>query len=308
MSMADRDGFIWMDGQLVPWREAKVHVLTHTLHYGMGVFEGIRAYKTELGTAIFRLSEHAQRFMQSAHILGMKMPFTASDVQAACVAIIRENHLYEGAYIRPMAYLGAEGMGLRATNLKTHVMVAAWSWGTYLGEDALNHGIRCKVSSIQRHHINATLCRAKANANYLNSMLALNEVANQGYDEAIMLDTQGFVAEGSAENIFILRHGRLISPPLHSVLEGITREAIYHIAQDMNLEIIERNITRDELYIADEAFFTGTAAEVTPIREVDDRTVGNGDRGPITAEIQRRFFDIIYGRNSAYHAWLTVVE
>ncbi len=308
MSMADRDGFIWMDGQLVPWREAKVHVLTHTLHYGMGVFEGIRAYKTAAGPAIFRLPDHTQRLLNSAHILGMKLPFSADEINAACIAVIRENHLNEGAYIRPMAYLGAEGMGLRATNLKVHLMVAAWHWGTYLGDDALNHGIRCKVASIQRHHINATLCRAKANANYLNSMLALNEVASQGYDEAIMLDTQGFVAEGSAENLFIVRRGRLISPPLHSVLEGITRETIYQIAEEMQLTIVERNITRDELYIADEAFFTGTAAEVTPIRSVDDRQIGNGDRGPLTTEIQKRYFDIIYGRDEAHRSWLTVVE
>jgi branched-chain amino acid aminotransferase len=306
MSMADRDGVIWMDGELVPWREAQVHVLTHTLHYGMGVFEGVRAYKAEQGTAIFRLQDHTRRLFGSAHIMKMPVPYDRDAINAAQQTVVRENQL-ESAYIRPMCFYGAEGMGLRADNLKVHTMVAAWEWGAYLGAENMENGIRVRTSSFTRHHVNITMCKAKANGNYINSMLALNEALTCGYDEAMLLDVDGFVAEGSGENIFIVRDGILYTPDLTSALEGITRATIITLAQAQGLEIREKRITRDEVYLADEAFFTGTAAEVIPIREVDDRAIGNGGRGPVTERLQSQYFDVVHGRLDGYEDWLTVV-
>lgn len=306
MTMDDRDGVIWFDGQLVPWRDAKVHVLTHTLHYGMGVFEGIRAYKTEKGTAIFRLQEHVDRLFRSAHILGMLMPFEKQDLFEACRAAVRENKL-ESAYIRPMCFYGSEGMGLRADNLKVHAIVAAWSWGSYLGAEGIEKGIRIKTSSFTRHHVNITMCKAKANGNYMNSMMALREALACGFDEALLLDVDGYVAEGSGENIFIVRDGVLYTPELTSALDGITRDTIFKLAAEINLPVREKRITRDEVYIADEAFFTGTAAEVTPIRELDGRRIGNGGRGPITERLQAMFFDQVNGRRKQFPEWLTLV-
>lgn len=305
-TMADRDGIIWLDGEMVPWREAKVHVLTHTLHYGMGVFEGVRAYNTNQGSAIFRLQEHTDRLFRSAKILGMGMPFDKAVLNEAQKAMVRENNL-ESAYLRPMCFYGSEGMGIRADNLKTHVMVAAWEWGSYLGADNMKKGIRIKTSSFTRHHVNAAMCKAKANGNYMNSMLALQEAINCGYDEALLLDTTGFVAEGSGENFFIVRDGMLYTPTLTSALEGITRATIMTLAEDNGLEIVEKQITRDEVYIADEAFFTGTAAEVTPIRELDNRAIGNGGRGPITEQLQAMYFDQVYGRSDVYKNWNSYV-
>ena len=295
MTMDNIDSVIWMDGEFIPWREAKVHVLTHTLHYGMGVFEGARAYHAEKGTAIFRLQEHTDRLFRSAHILNMPMPFDKETINKACLESVSKNEL-ESAYIRPMCFYGSEGMGLRVDNLKTHVMVAAWSWGSYLGREALEKGIRVKTSSYTRHHVNITMCKAKANGNYLNSMLALQEALDSGFDEALLLDNEGYVSEGSGENIFIIRNGILFTPDLTSALEGITRETIFDLAKDGDLEIREKRITRDEIYVADEAFFTGTAAEVTPIRELDGRTIGKGCRGPITEILQKNYFDLVHGR------------
>ena len=306
MSFSDRDGVIWMDGGLVPWREAKVHVLTHTLHYGMGVFEGIRAYKAEKGTAIFRLREHTRRLFQSAHILGMKIPWSEEEVNQAQVEVLRENGLETG-YLRPMAFLGSEGMGLRADNLSVHLSIAAWEWGAYLGEENLEKGLRVRVSSFSRHHVNVTMCRAKANGHYVNSMLALQEALVTGYDEALLLDTNGFVMEGSGENLFIVRDGVIYTPDLTSALDGVTRRTVNRIIADEGFRLVEKRITRDEVYIADEAFFTGTAAEVTPIREVDERQIGEGRRGPVTERIQRRFFDAVHGRVPEYEEWLTYV-
>jgi len=303
MSMADRDGVIWLDGQMVPWREATVHVLTHTLHYGMGVFEGVRAYKTEDGPAIFRLADHTRRLFRSAHILNMVMPFDPDMINNACRAVVRDNGL-ESGYMRPMCFYGAEGMGLRADNLKVHVMIAAWPWGTYLGDDSMERGIRVRTSSYTRHHVNITMCKAKANGNYMNSMLALQEAIASGCDEALLLDTEGYVAEGSGENIFLVRDGRLYTPELTSALEGITRDTIMQLAAELDLPIIEKRITRDEVYIADEAFFTGTAAEVTPIRELDDRPIGGGSRGPVTERLQSLYFDQVYGRRETHPEWL----
>lgn len=306
MTMDDRDGVIWFDGKLVPWREAKVHVLTHTLHYGMGVFEGIRAYKTDKGTAIFRLDAHIDRLFRSAHILGMQMSFSKSDLVEACRASVRENKL-ESAYIRPMCFYGSEGMGLRADNLKVHAMVAAWSWGFYLGADGIEKGIRIKTSSFTRHHVNITMCKAKANGNYMNSMLALREALSCGFDEALLLDVEGYVAEGSGENIFIVRDDVVYTPDLTSALDGITRDTIFKLAAEIGVKIVEKRITRDEVYIADEAFFTGTAAEVTPIRELDGRKIGNGARGPLTERLQTLYFDQVHGRRKEYPEWLTLV-
>jgi branched-chain amino acid aminotransferase len=303
-TMADRDGVIWLDGEMVPWREAKVHVLTHTLHYGMGVFEGVRAYKTDKGTAIFKLQEHTDRLFRSAKILGMPMTLDKETVNEAQKAVLRENNL-ESAYIRPMVFYGSEGMGIRADNLNTHVMVAAWEWGSYLGADNMKNGIRIKTSSYTRHHVNIAMCKAKANGNYMNSMLALQEAIQCGYDEALLLDAQGFVAEGSGENFFMVRDGVLYTPTITAALEGITRATIMTLAQDLGLKVVEKQITRDEVYIADEAFFTGTAAEVTPIRELDNRTIGNGGRGPITEQLQSLYFDHVYGRAAMYPNWNT---
>ncbi|GAB4289906.1 MAG: branched-chain-amino-acid transaminase [Methylophaga sp.] len=305
--MADRDGLIWLDGELVPWREAKVHVLTHTLHYGMGVFEGVRAYKTDKGTAIFRLQEHTDRLFRSAKILGMKIQFDKDAINEAQRTVVRENNL-ESAYIRPMCFYGSEGMGIRADNLNVHTMVAAWNWGAYLGEENMTKGIRIKTSSFTRHHVNITMCKAKANGNYMNSMMALQEAVNCGYDEALLLDAQGFVCEGSGENFFMVRDGVLYTPELTSALEGITRDTVITLARDIGLKVIEKRITRDEVYIADEAFFTGTAAEVTPIRELDNRPIGQGGRGPITEKLQSMYFDQVLGRSEVYQNWNTLVD
>ena len=307
MSMADRDGVIWYDGKMVPWREATTHVLTHTLHYGMGVFEGVRAYDAEQGTAIFRLREHTDRLFRSAHILQMPMPFDKDTLNQAQLDVVRENGL-SSAYLRPMCFYGSEGMGLRADNLGVHVIVAAWEWGAYLGQENLEKGIRIRTSSYTRHHVNITMCKAKANGNYMNSMLALQEALSCGYDEAMLLDNEGYVAEGSGENIFIVRGGVLYTPDLTSALEGITRDTIMTLAREQGLEIREKRLTRDEVYVADEAFFTGTAAEVTPIREVDNRTIGNGGRGPITEMLQTLYFDQVHGRREDHPEWLSLVD
>ncbi|MEJ2387919.1 MAG: branched-chain amino acid transaminase [Chromatiaceae bacterium] len=305
-TMADRDGLIWLDGAMVPWREATTHVLTHTLHYGMGVFEGVRAYRAPAGPAIFRLEEHTERLFKSAHILGMSMPFDRGTINKAQRVVVQQNGL-ESAYIRPMCFYGSEGMGLRADNLRVHCMVAAWSWGTYLGEENMENGIRIKVSSFTRHHVNITMCRAKANGNYMNSMLALNEALECGYDEALLLDAEGYVMEGSGENIFIVREGVLYTPDLTSALDGITRKTVIALASELGIPVVEKRITRDEVYIADEAFFTGTAAEVTPIREVDRRLIGEGGRGPVTKRLQGLYFDQVHGRRNEHPEWLTPV-
>ncbi|GBE09189.1 branched-chain-amino-acid aminotransferase [bacterium BMS3Bbin11] len=304
MSMADRDGFIWYDGQLVPWREATTHVLTHTLHYGLGVFEGVRAYDAEGGAAIFRLQDHTNRLFRSAHILKMDIPFSKQELNDAQCTVVREAGL-KNAYLRPMCFYGAEGMGLRADNLKTHTIIAAWDWGSYFGEEVMEKGIRIHTSSFTRHHVNITMCKAKSNGNYINSILALQEVRANGYDEALLLDTEGFVAEGSGENIFIVRDNIIYTPELTSALEGITRDTIIHFINELDHKLIEKRITRDEVYIADEAFFTGSAAEVTPIRELDNRQIGDGSRGPITTKLQAMYFDQIHGRRDGHDEWLT---
>ncbi len=301
-TMEDRDGVIWLDGKMVPWRDAKVHVLTHTLHYGLGVFEGVRAYETDQGPAIFRLQEHTDRLFRSAKIMGMGMPYDKDTLNDAHKAVIRENNL-KSAYIRPMCFYGSEGMGIRADNLKTHVMIAAWEWGSYLGAENMEKGIRIRTSSFTRHHVNITMCKAKANGNYMNSIMALQEAVECGYDEALLLDVNGFVAEGSGENFFMIRDGVLYTPTLTSALEGITRATIMTLAEDIGLKVVEKQITRDEVYVADEAFFTGTAAEVTPIRELDNRSIGNGGRGPITEQLQSMYFDQVYGRSAVYQNW-----
>ncbi len=305
-TMADRDGVIWLDGELVPWREAKVHVLTHTLHYGMGVFEGVRAYQTEQGTAIFRLQDHTDRLFDSAHILGMPMPYDKETLNQAQQVVVRDNGLKSG-YIRPMCFFGSEGMGLRADNLRVHAMVAAWEWGSYLGAENMQKGIRIRVSSFTRHHVNITMCRAKANGNYMNSMLALKEALDCGYDEALLLDDDGYVMEGSGENFFIVRGGRVYTPDLTSALDGITRKTVLTLCQELGVPVAEKRITRDEVYISDEAFFTGTAAEVTPIREIDGRVIGSGSRGPITERLQGLYFDQVHGRRTENSHWLTYV-
>ena len=306
MSMADRDGLIWFDGEMVPWRDAQVHVLTHTLHYGMGVFEGVRAYHADQGTAIFRLQEHTRRLLDSAKIMNMKAPFDADTLNAAQITAVRENNL-DSAYIRPMMFYGSEGMGLRADNLKVHTIVAAWEWGSYLGAENMEKGIRIKTSSFTRHHVNISMCKAKANGHYINSMLALQEAIQDGYDEALLLDVEGFVAEGSGENVFVIRDGVIYTPDLTSALNGITRNTIFQLAADEGIPLVEKRITRDELYIADEAFFSGTAAEVTPIRELDNRPIGSGTRGPITEKLQSLYFDVVHGRVEKYNHWLTPV-
>lgn len=307
MSFDDRDGFIWFDGELVPWREAKVHVLTHTLHYGMGVFEGVRAYKTENhGTAIFRLEDHTNRLFNSAKIIGMELPFDRDTLNAAQIQVVRENNLEEG-YIRPMAFLGSEGMGLRADGLKTHVIAASWEWPSYMSPEALEQGIRIRTSSYTRHHVNITMCKAKANGNYMNSMLALREALECGYDEALMLDPEGYVSEGSGENFFLVNNGIIYTPELTSCLDGITRDTVIQLAHECGYEVREKRITRDEVYIADEAFFTGTAAEVLPIREMDNRVIGSGARGPITERLQGLYFDAVRGRLDHHTDWLAPV-
>lgn len=305
-SMADRDGVIWFDGKLVPWREATVHVLTHTLHYGLGVFEGVRAYATEKGPLIFRLHDHTDRLFRSAHILGFPMPFARQELIEAQKTVVRENKLKE-AYLRPMCFYGSEGMGLRAENLKPHCIIAAWEWPTYMTPEARVEGIKVRTSSYTRHHVNITMCKAKANGNYINSMLALKEALDSGCDEALLLDNEGYVAEGSGENIFLVEKNKLITPELTSCLEGITRATVIDFAAELGIPVIERRITRDEVYIAEEAFFTGTAAEVLPIRELDGRIIGAGARGPLTEKLQTMYFDQVLGKRNEHAEWSTPV-
>jgi branched-chain amino acid aminotransferase len=305
--MADRDGKIWMDGQLVEWRDAKIHVLTHTLHYGCGAFEGIRAYMTPKGTAIFRLEDHTERLFNSAKILRMNIPFSKDAVIQANKQVVRENKL-ESCYIRPLTWIGSQRLGVSPKGNTIHLMIAAWAWGAYLGEEGLELGIRVKTSSYTRHHVNVTMTQAKAVSNYTNSILANMEVTDDGYDEALLLDTAGFVSEGAGENIFIIKSGVIYTPDLSAgALSGITRSTIFEIAKDFGLDVVQKRLTRDEVYLADEAFFTGTAAEVTPIRELDRITLGEGKRGPITQKLQAAFFDIVNGRNDKYAHWLTLV-
>ncbi len=306
-SLADRDGVIWFDGELVPWREAKVHVLTHTLHYGLGVFEGVRAYPTENGPVIFRLYDHTDRLFRSAHILNLKIPWSKEEINEAQIQVVRENKLKE-AYLRPMCFYGSEGMGLRADNLKVHCIVAAWEWPNYMTPEARDEGIKVRTSSYTRHHVNITMCKAKANGNYINSMLALREALDSGCEEALLLDNEGYVAEGSGENIFLVQKGKLVTPELTSCLEGITRDTVFAFAAELNIEVVEKRITRDEVYIADEAFFTGTAAEVLPIRELDGRTIGSGKRGPVTEKLQSMYFDQVLGKREENPEWSTTIN
>ncbi|MDM0002501.1 branched-chain amino acid transaminase [Variovorax sp. J22P240] len=306
-ALDDRDGKIWMDGDLVDWREAKIHVLTHTLHYGCGVFEGVRAYNTVNGTAIFRLAEHTERLFNSAKILRMKIPFSPEQLNEAQKQVVRENKL-DSCYLRPLVWIGSEKLGVSPKGNKIHAMVAAWSWGAYLGDEGMKRGIRVKTSSFTRHHVNITMTQAKAVSNYSNSILANMEALDDGYDEALLLDSSGFVSEGAGENVFVVKGGVVYTPDLSAgALNGITRNTILHICKDLGIEVVQKRITRDEIYIADEAFFTGTAAEVTPIRELDRVEIGIGSRGPVTEKIQNAFFDIVNGRNPKYAHWLTKV-
>lgn len=308
MSFADKDGVIWFDGELVPWRDAKVHVLTHTLHYGMGVFEGVRAYDAgDHGTCIFRLKEHTDRLFRSAHILRMEMPYSKEELNEAQRLVVRENDLHE-AYLRPMAFLGSEGMGLRADNLRTHVIVASWHWPSYMSPEAKKLGIKVRTSSFTRHHVNITMCKAKANGNYINSMLALREALDSGCEEALLLDNEGYVAEGSGENFFMVYDDVIYTPELTSCLDGITRKTIFQLADECGYKVREKRITRDEVYVADEAFFTGTAAEVLPIRELDGRVIGAGERGPVTEKLQTLYFDAVQGRLPLHTEWLAPVR
>ncbi|MDZ7923334.1 MAG: branched-chain amino acid transaminase [Marinagarivorans sp.] len=308
MSFDDRDGVIWFDGEMVPWRDARVHVLTHTLHYGMGVFEGVRAYNAgSHGTSIFKLHEHTDRLFRSAHIMRMEMPYSKEQLNEAQRAVVRENNLEE-AYLRPMAFLGSEGMGLRADCLKTHIIVAAWNWPSYMSPEAKELGIKVRTSSYTRHHVNITMCKAKANGNYINSMLALREALDSGCEEALLLDNEGYVAEGSGENFFLIRDGIIYTPELTSCLDGITRKTIFQLAEDCGYTIKEKRITRDEVYIADEAFFTGTAAEVLPIRELDGRKIGAGKRGPITTILQDLYFKAVKGQLPEHTDWLSPIK
>jgi branched-chain amino acid aminotransferase len=306
-SLANRDGVIWVDGELVPWREAKVHVLTHTLHYGLGVFEGVRAYPTENGPVIFRLYDHTDRLFRSAHILNFKIPWSKEEINEAQIQVVRENKLKE-AYLRPMCFYGSEGMGLRADNLKPHCIIAAWEWPNYMTPEARDEGIKVRTSSYTRHHVNITMCKAKANGNYINSMLALREALDSGCEEALLLDNEGYVAEGSGENVFLVQKGKLVTPELTSCLEGITRDTVFAFAAELNIEVVEKRITRDEVYIADEAFFTGTAAEVLPIRELDGRTIGSGERGPVTEKLQSMYFDQVLGKREENPEWSTTIN
>ncbi|STQ89674.1 branched-chain amino acid transaminase [Iodobacter fluviatilis] len=306
MSMSDRDGLIWYDGKLVPWRDATTHVLTHTLHYGMGVFEGVRAYETPKGTAIFRLHDHTERLFNSAKIFQMKIPFSFEEVFEAQKTVVRENKL-ASCYLRPLAFVGSEKLGIAATGNSINVIVAAWPWGAYLGTEGLEKGIRVKVSSFTRHHVNVSMVRAKASGYYINSILAHQEAAADGYDEAMLLDTEGYVSEGAGENLFIVKKGKLYTPDVSSCLDGITRNTVITLAKEEGLEVIEKRITRDEVYTADEAFFTGTAAEVTPIRELDNRPIGIGSRGPITERLQKRYFDCVKGLDPKHEDWLTLI-
>jgi len=308
MSFADRDGVIWFDGKMVPWREAKLHVLTHTLHYGVGVFEGIRCYNGEKGPCIFRLKEHTKRLFNSAKILKMDITFTQEEIFEAHRAVLKENNL-KSAYLRPVCFLGSEGMGLRADALKTHCAIAAWDWPSYIEPESLEKGIKIQTSSLTRHHVNISMCKAKACGQYINSILALKEAQESGCDEALLLDNEGYVAEGSGENFFMIKDdGIIYTPELTSCLEGITRATIMEFAKELGIELKEKRITRDEVYIAQEAFFTGTAAEVLPIREHDGRVIGSGKRGPITTKLQEMYFDHVYGRTDAHPEWLTPIQ
>jgi branched-chain amino acid aminotransferase len=306
MSMSDRDGLIWYDGKLVPWRDATTHVLTHTLHYGMGVFEGVRAYETPKGTAIFRLHDHTERLFNSAKIFQMNIPFSFEELFEAQKTVVRENKL-ASCYLRPLAFVGSEKLGIAATGNAINVIVAAWPWGAYLGTEGLEKGIRVKVSSFTRHHVNVSMVRAKASGYYVNSILAHQEAAADGYDEAMLLDTEGYVSEGAGENLFIVKKGKLYTPDVSSCLDGITRNTVITLAKEEGIEVIEKRITRDEVYTADEAFFTGTAAEVTPIRELDNRPIGIGSRGPITERLQKRYFDCVKGLDPKHEDWLTLI-
>ena len=306
MSMADRDGLIWYDGKMVPWRDATTHVLTHSLHYGLSVFEGLRAYKTARGTAIFRLKEHTDRLFNSAHIYMMKLQWDRATLMDAQRQVVRENKL-ESCYVRPIAFYGSEKMGVSPKGASVHIAIAAWPWGAYLGADGLEKGIRVKTSSFARHHVNVTMARAKIASTYANSILANMEATDHGYDEGLLLDVDGFVAEGAGENLFIVKDGAIYEPEIASALTGITRNTIHRLAKDLNLSLVTRRLTRDDVYIADEAFFTGTAAEVTPIRELDGRVIGSGKRGPVTEKLQSAFFDIVNGRSEKYNDWLAYV-
>ncbi|MBR0567491.1 branched-chain amino acid transaminase [Azoarcus sp. L1K30] len=307
MSMEDRDGWIWMDGHWRPWRDAKVHAMTHTLHYGLGCFEGIRAYATADGPAVFRLNDHIERLFDSAHILGLEMPFGRDALRTACCEAISRNGL-TSAYIRPLVFLGAEKAGIDPAGAAVHVMVAAWVMNAYLGDKGMERGIRVKVASFARHHVNVQMCRAKSVSTYTNSILACREARAEGYDEALLLDTDGFVAEGPGENVFVVKRGVIWEPEITSALDGITRRTIHALAQEAGYEIRARRITRDELYVADEVFFTGTAAEVTPVVEVDRRRVGSGQPGPVTRELQRRFFAAVRGEDRDHAEWLTRIR
>lgn len=297
---------IWVDGKFVPWNDAKVHVLSHTLHYGTGVFEGIRCYKTDSGPAVFRLKEHVDRLFGSMHILQMECTFTREQVFDAILETIRVNKI-DACYIRPLAFIGYGAMGVFPKENPVNVIVAVWPWGSYLGDEGMKNGIRVKISSFCRPHINATMVRAKTVANYANSLLAKREALKDGYDEAVLLDTDGYVAEGSGENIFMVRNGVIKTPPLTAILEGITRDTVIRLAAEQGYRLVEERFTRDEFYLADEAFFTGTAAEITPIREADNRRIGSGKPGPVTQKIQAAFFDIVHGRDKKHASWLTPV-
>ncbi len=303
MSMADKDGFIWMDGKLIPWREAQTHVLTHSLHYGLSIFEGVRAYKTKEGTAIFRLNDHTNRFFESAHIVQMNLPFDPKTLNDAQKEVVRANKLDSG-YIRPLAFFGSEKMGVSPIGAGVHVIIAAWAWGAYLGEEGMKRGIRVKISSFTRLHVNVFMVRAKVGGNYVNSILANNEVISMGYDEALLLDPEGYVAEGPGENVFLVKNGVIYTPDLASCLNGITRRSVMTLAEEAGYKVVEKRITRDEVYTADELFFAGTAAEITPIREVDNRQIGKGERGPITEALQKRFFAVVAGEDPAHADWL----
>ena len=297
---------IWMDGKFVDWDDAKVHVLTHTLHYGLGIFEGIRCYETGKGSAIFRLGEHVDRLFNSAHIFLMEIPYSKKEIKDAIIETVRVNKI-KSCYIRPLVYIGYGAMGLYPKENPVSVSIAAWYWGTYLGDEGIEKGIRIRTSSFIKNHVNSNMTRGKVCGYYVNSQLAKKEAISSGYDEALLLDTEGYVSEGSGENIFIVRNSVLKTTPLTSILEGITRNSILQIAEDEGVKIKEERFTRDELYIADEAFFTGTAAEVTPIRELDGRAIGEGRPGNITKKLQSIFFDIVKGKNNKYKSWLTRV-
>ena len=305
-SFADRDGAIWMNGEMVDWRDAKVHVLTHTLHYGVGVFEGVRAYDTSNGPCIFRLHDHTQRLFDSAQILRLDIPFSKSDLNTAQRDVFEFNNLNEG-YLRPVAYLGSEAMGLRADGLTVNVAIACWPWPDYMDPQSRELGITVRTSSYTRHHVNITMCKAKANGNYINSIMALREAIDSGCDEALLLDNEGYVAEGSGENFFLVKNGVIHTPELTSCLPGITRDTVLVFAQELNIPVIERRITRDEVYIADEAFFTGTAAEVLPIRELDGRVIGDGKPGSVTLRLQSLYFDQVRGKRDAHPDWHVLV-